>query len=385
MELFSYFTPVDKVGLGIETKYSSNKEAFYHIDTYTENIQHIKGYDIALLGVEEERNTQNKGTKLAPNHIRKELYKLVNNTKLKIIDLGNLRIGKSVKDTYFALSDIVHHLVNDGVLPIIIGGSQDLTYSMYRGVKKLINPMILLSVDAKIDLCLYDEKSFDSESYLNKIVLGKRKKVFNYVNLGHQSYYCGSSELKLLNRKNFDIYRLGKIRSNIEEIEPVLRDSNILSLDISSIKQSDAPAYKDATPNGFYSEEICQIARYAGLGDNVKCFGLFEVNPKYDIKNQTSALSAQIIWYFINGVSNRTNDYPTSSDKLYTKFIVYIDKTDQNLIFYQNNNNKRWWVEVPHPSNAKKSIIVSCNYSDYVSATHQEIPECWFNTVQKMI
>ncbi len=384
MDIFSYFTPVDKTSLSIDAKYSSNEEAFYHIDTYTEQSQELKVYDIALLGVEEERNTSNKGTKLAPNQIRKELYKLVNTTKLKIIDLGNMKVGQSVKDTYFALSDIVYELVSSGILPIIIGGGQDLTYSMYKGVRKLIKQMVLLSVDSKIDLCLYEDK-FDAESYLNKIILGDKKKIFNYVNLGNQSYYCGSKILKLLNKKNFDAYRLGIIRSNIGEIEPVLRDANIFSLDISSIKQSDAPGHINASPNGFYSEEVCQISHYAGLGDNVKCFGLFEVNPKYDVKNQTSALSAQIIWYFINGVSNRTNDYPDAADTLYTKFIVYIDKTDQNLVFYQNNNNKRWWVKVPHPTNPKKGIIVSCNYSDYLSATKQEIPKCWFNTVQKMI
>ncbi len=385
MEILDYVTPVDKASLDIDVVYSSNDESFYHIDTYTKNNQQLRGYNVALLGVEEERNTQNKGTKLAPDEIRKELYKLANTTKLRIIDLGNIRIGKSLKDTYVALSDIIHELVGMGTVPIILGGGQDLTYSIYVGVKKLIKRMNLLSIDAKIDLRLQDEDTFDSESYLNKILLSKSKKIFNYVNLGHQAYYCSSQELKLLSKKNFDAYRLGEIRTKLSETEPILRDANIVSVDISSIKQSDAPGYKNATPNGFYSEEMCQLARYAGISDNVKCFGLFEVNPEYDVKNQTSALAAQIIWYFIDGVSDRTNDYPTASDKLYTKFIVCIDKTDQNIIFYQNNSNKRWWVEVPHPTDSEKKVIVSCNHSDYVSATHQEIPECWFNTVQKMI
>ncbi len=384
MEFANYLKPFEKKNLGIDKKISQNQESFYNVAQYTGEKQNLQDYDIALLGVEEERNSHNKGTKNAPDEIRKELYKLINHTKLKIIDLGNMQIGKSIADTYMGLSNILSELISIETLPIVIGGSQDLTHSIYLGISELYKNVNLTTVDSAIDLA-QDDSSFDSKSYLQTILFGKRRNLFNYVNLGHQSYYCSFKTLKQLSKMKFDAYRLGTVRAKIEDTEPILRDTHILSLDISCVRRSDAPGYIDTVPNGFYGEELCQISRYAGISDNLKCFGLFEVNPEYDLKNQTSALAAQIIWYFIDGVSSRYNDYPKDDDKRYTKYVVNIGKTNENLIFYQNNNNKRWWIEVKNPVGNDKNMIISCKHSDYLLATRQEIPEIWLNTIQKLI
>ncbi len=383
MNIVDYFTPVEKENLGIDIKYSENAESLYQIDVYSSVNNDITGYDIALLGVEEERATSNEGTALAPNQIRKELYQLANHSKLKIIDLGNLKLGKSITDTYFGLADVIGKLIRADVLPIIMGGGQDLTFSMYFAMVELRKYLNLVTVDAKIDFT-QNTTDYNAEEYLGRIISSRAKKIFNYANLGHQAYFCSPSQLKLLKKLKFAALRLGAIRTNIADCEPIMRDAHILSFDIGSIRQSDAPGHKNAAPNGLYSEEACQMARYAGISSNLQCFGLFEVNPNYDTRNQTSALAAQIIWYFIDGVADRTADVPKSGDKRYTKHIVKIGKTNQSIIFYQNNENKRWWIEVPYPVDNKKNIVVSCKHSDYLLATHQEIPEIWFNTIQKL-
>ncbi len=384
MNIVDYFTPVEKEELKIDKIYLENTESLYHIDTYRNQYINISEYDIAILGVEEDRRTRNIGAKLAPDEVRKELYQLVNNTRLKIIDLGNLKIGKSVTDTYVGLSDVVFELVRAKVLPIIIGGSQDLTFSMYFAIAGLHKYLNLVTIDAKIDLN-QETTDYNADEYLGRIILSRAKKIFNYVNLGHQAYFCAPSKLQLLNKMKFEAMRLGAIRNDITDCEPIVRDAHILSIDMGAVRQSDAPGHIEAAPNGLYSEELCQIARYAGISDNIQCFGLFEVNPKYDIKNQTAALAAQTIWYFIDGVADRQNDYPSENDKRYTKHIVKVDKTEEDIIFYQNNNNKRWWIEVPHPTAKKQNVIVACKESDYTAATKHEIPEIWFNTVQKIL
>jgi hypothetical protein len=163
-----------------------------------------------------------------------------------------------------------------------------------------------------------------------------------------------------------------------------MRDANMVVLDIASVKQSDAPAHKFSSPNGFYSEEICQIARYAGISDNVSIFGIFELNPVYDINEQTSKLAAQVLWYFIDGVNARQKDFPMPDSQNYTKHIVSFEKSDQNIVFYQNNYNKRWWMEVPYPKLHDKNIIIACSYNDYINACNQELPERWLKTLQKL-
>ena len=382
MHIPDYFEPVDLMQFVFRPKEMENKFAYLKIDKLI-NQKDLSSYDIAILGIGEERNTINKGTSLAPDKIRGQLYMLNQNTRLKIIDLGNLKTGKALKDTYIAIRDIVIELYRNRVIPVIIGGGQDLTYGIYLAYDKLNQPISLVSVDPKFDFG-YKKNDFDSDSYLGQIILERGKNLFNYTNLGYQTYYCNKEELKLINKMNFDAFRLGYVRSNMKDIEPVLRDANILSIDISSIKQSDAPAHISPSPNGLYSEEICQLARYAGLSDNLSSFGIFELNPAFDANNQTAALAAQIIWFFIDGVNARQNDYPKEGSTDYTKHIVSFDQSNQNMIFYVNKYNERWWMEVPYPSKPEKGLIIACTYEDYKLACNHEIPERWLKTIQKL-
>lgn len=382
MSILDYFEVVDVRKFNFCQSETENKFAYLHMDKLSKRSE-LEEYDIAIFGVAEERNTSNKGTALAPDKIREHFYKLNRAGKAKIIDLGNLRIGKSLKDTYIAVSDVVFELVTKNVAPIILGGGQDLTYGIYLGFDRLNQPINLVSIDPKFDLG-YKKNDFDAESYLGQIILEKGKNLFNYTNLGYQAYYCNKEELNLINKMNFDAFRLGYMRSNMPDIEPVLRDASFLSLDFKSIKQADSPAHKYPSPNGFYSEEICQLARYAGISDKLSCFGIFELNPDYDLNCQSSSLAAQIIWYFIDGYISRNKDFPTEGTGRYTKHIVSFDRTETNVFFYQNNYNQRWWMEVQHPRNPQENLIIACTYDDYKIACKQELPERWLKTIQKL-
>jgi len=94
----------------------------------------IEGVDLALFGVKEERGTiDNRGCADGIDHIRKALYPLFNHwPQLNIVDLGNVKIGKEVNDTYFAVNQVLTELLKNKVVPIIIGAGQDLTYTMYE-------------------------------------------------------------------------------------------------------------------------------------------------------------------------------------------------------------------------------------------------------------
>ncbi|NJO92214.1 MAG: hypothetical protein HC831_27040 [Chloroflexia bacterium] len=151
MSILDYFELVDMSSFSFDQKEVENKFSYLHIDKST-TYQKLSEYDIVILGVEEERNTSNKGTHLAPDKIREQFYKLNQNGKTRILDIGNLRIGKSLKDTYTAIRDVVFELVQKNIVPIIIGGGQDLTYGIYLGLDKLNHPISIVSIDPKLDL-----------------------------------------------------------------------------------------------------------------------------------------------------------------------------------------------------------------------------------------
>jgi len=385
MDIFAYFDYINIENLNISQDIKKNKYAFYHIDKNLEGGHHknIDKYKLAIIGVPEERNSTNKGTALAPDVIREKLYFLNLPENTSIIDLGNLKPGKTLNDTYIAIRDIIAELISLSIVPIIIGGSQDLTYGNFMAYNQTTEQVNLVSIDPKFDIG-YLTDDFDSSNYLRQILLQSGDNLFNFTNLGYQSYYVNKEEVELMNKLNFDSHRLGKVRANLKDSEPVLRDADILSIDISAVKQAEAPGFHNPSANGFYGEELCQLSRYAGLSDRLSSFGIYNVNPKYDVNNQTVNLCAQIIWYFVEGVLQRQKDYPEKNLKKYTKFIVNFDTKDQNIVFYRNSNNDRWWMEIPNPKKSSPNKIVACSYEDYKLACAQEIPERWIRNVHKM-
>ncbi len=344
----------------------------------------IDDAQLAIIGVSEDRNTiDNIGSGNDLTDIRKHLYQLyMGNWFAKMIDLGNLEKGKTVEDTYFALQEILTTLIKKGVIPIIIGGGQDLTYANYRAYDKLEQTVNLTVVDSKFDLGNLED-DISSESYLSKIIMEKPNNLFNFSNIGYQTFFNSQEEIELLDKLHFDIYRLGEVANNVKIVEPIMRDSDIVSIDIGAIRRTEAPANNNAVPNGFYGEPICAISRYAGLSDKVSSFGIYEYNSKFDDQDQTAQLIAQIIWYFIEGYNFRTNEYPFTSKQDYKKYIVPIEDTTIN--FFKSNKSDRWWMEVQHENNKfLKRTLIPCTYQDYLRAGKQVFPERWWKTFRKL-
>lgn len=384
---FEYLNPVDEALLA-HAKMLPNQTFGQCIEIYTtqNNFPDLTNKKIAIVGVEEGRaSVGNYGTGSNLDEIRKELYKLYpGNWPISVADLGNIKQGNTIEDTYFALGNLLSYLIKNEIIPIIIGGSQDLTYANYRAYDKLEQTVNIVAVDNKFDLGTIEDE-LTSQSYLSKIVMNQPNNLFNYSNIGYQTYYNSQDEIDLLNSLFFETYRLGEVSNSIQLVEPLMRDADIVSIDLSSIKNADAPANNNATPNGFSGAEICTISRYAGISDKVTSFGIYEYNPKLDTKNQTAQLISQMIWYFIEGVNYRAKDYPFGLKDNYQKYIVPIE--DQVLNFHKSNKSGRWWMEIKLKDNNKfkRHALIPCTYQDYISATNQEIPDRWIKTLKKLV
>ncbi len=388
MDISIFLEPLDPDRFDV---YENKKASFGHVITKftdAEKFPDVEGYQLAIIGAGEERGAvHNDGTGRAPDVIREKLYELKTaGHPYKIADLGNLRTGESLNDTYVAVSTILVELLKQGILPIIIGGSQDLTYAQYIAYQKLEQTVNIVSVDSAFDLGTTDQP-VNAESFLGKIVLHEPNFLFNFSNVGYQTYFVGHEQIELMNRLYFDAYRLGQVRSDIEDVEPIVRNADIMSFDITAVRQSDAPGNGNASPNGFFGEEACRIVRYAGMSDKLSCFGIYEVNPLYDNHDQTSHLAAQMIWYLIDGFYSRKKDVPLKNKAGFMKYRVAVNKDEQEIIFYKSNKSERWWMEVPYHSNKiryERHHLVPCSYKDYETALREEIPDRWWQAFQKI-
>lgn len=358
-----------------------------HVSSINKDLlSQLNNFQIALLGIPEDRNSNNIGSCKGPDKIRESFYRLNNNfEKLKIIDFGNIKNDKSFDITISNAQKVLSYIIEQKLFPIIIGGSRNLTLAVYKAFQNENNLLNLTSINSHIDL--YEDNLNEERNYLSEILLPDNNNIFNYTNIGYQSYFITKDQINLMNKLNYDHYRIGNVRNNILNIEPVLRDTNILELSLNAVKQADAPGYAYPSPNGFYSEEICQLSKFAGMSDCINAFCIFDLNPEYDENDQTANLASQILWYFLEGFINKVNENPFHKTSDFTKFHVQHDSHDLILDFYRSNKTGRWWLELPFTTNLISNArqLLSCSKDDYIRATNNEIPDRIWKFYKKML
>ncbi|NRA91955.1 MAG: formimidoylglutamase [Psychroserpens sp.] len=348
-------------------------------------IPDLENVQLAIVGVKENRNDVNyMGEELNFDAIRTSLYGLFpGNWYTSIADLGDIPSGASIEDTYYAVKTIISVLIEKKIIPIIIGGSQDLTYANYRAYDTMAPMVNIVNVDSNFDL---GDASVEmkNNSFLGKIILEKPYNLFNYSAVGYQTYFNSQEEIDLMDKLYFEAYRLGEVSHNINIVEPVMRDAHIVTVDLKSVRASDVGNKQKFSPNGFDGKEICAITRYAGISNKVSSFGIYEYKTASDL-DSTPMLLAQMIWYFIEGVNCRINDDDFSDENSYQKFNVLIE--DEELIFYKSIKTGRWWIEIPFLPNVnnklKKHTLLPCTYEDYKEAGQGKIPERWYKAYKK--
>jgi arginase family enzyme len=385
---YEFLTPIDTELIFGEAIFHPNQIGS-HIKIYGGTEVELHDFHIALIGVMDDRNTLlNEGCATAATELRQQLYSLYLPSKheFKVLDLGNILPGASSRDTYFALASVVLKLVTHKVIPIIVGGGHDLTYGQYLGYQDLQGMINVVNVDEKIDMGSSPEEPIHAGSFIMRMLTHQPNYLFNYSHLGYQTYLNDPAAMDTLESLNFDCHRLGILQHSIDEIEPIMRDANMVSIDMSCLRMSDFPAHAQASPHGFYGEELCQITRYAGLSDKVSSIGFYEMNPRYDKDEQSTQLLAHAVWYFIEGYYNRKNDIPTESSD-YIRFVVKLEEVDHELIFWKSKLTDRWWMELPYQANSKfdrNQYLVPCTYADYEMACKEELPDRWMKVFTRL-
>ena len=386
MDLNGYFDPVSLERPDFE--YLENNESFsHHISVHTPDlpIRELDKHQVAILGIPEDSNAFIKGSKEAPDQVRSKLYQLKKiNKNLRIYDLGNIKNGGSVNDTYYAIRDVLLELMERDMISIILGGSQDLSRGVFLALEKQEGLHQILTIDSMLDFSGKVDV-VNSRNYLNQILDPAVRERFSFTNLGHQAYFVTDNQLQQLEKSYLESIRLGEARKDIQQTEPLIRDSEFISIDMGAVRHADAPGSSTPSPNGFYGNELCQITRYAGLSEQVTFLGFFEINPFSDMNGQTAHLAAQAAWYFLEGISHRIPENPIDTPEHIKKFIVNLNAAGHDIIFHKSTLSERWWMEIPVKNPVTGyNFFVSCSYEDYQRASNQEIPDRWWRFLNRL-
>ncbi|TDH25127.1 arginase [Segetibacter sp. 3557_3] len=358
----------------------SNDEGFKgtqlgrHINLYDESFPDITDADMVLVGCGESRGMFTEADYAAgPNAVRKEFYGLFHwHQDVKVADIGNVKTGSSLKDSYAALSAVVNELLLHNKRVVILGGSHDLTVAQYKAYAHMEQIIEAVCVDAKIDLDI--ESVMPAENFLMGMLTAEPNFIRNYNHIGFQSYFVHPDMLQTIDRLRFDCFRVGRVKENMEEMEPVIRNTHLFSFDIAAIQNSHAPANR-TTPNGFNGEEACTLMQYAGMSPTVNSVGIYGFDPRLDVHDLTAKQVSHMLWYFMDGISKGKMEAAIEERNHYNEFNMAFAEIETS--FLQSKKSGRWWMQLPDGK------FIACSHRDYIAASRNDIPERWLRAIER--
>jgi arginase family enzyme len=381
MSLEIYFKPIHSI------EFSKNSIGSI-VDSHINSFPEWESSDIVFLTIHENRGSSiDKNNEIDHYSIRNKLYNFKWEGSLTISDLGILAAGSTLKDTYAAVKEVTFEIQKKSKLLVLLGGSQDLTFANYLGYEQLEQPINLTCIDNSFDVVVDQEKEISDKNYINHLLIHSPNNLFNFSILGCQQYYVGSDDLRFFDQLFFDYVRLGELQNTISKSEPILRNTDLLSVDLSCIRGSEFKSSNSNHPNGFFANEMCQMIKYAGQSDKVSSIGFYNLKSG-DISQLDAELVAQLIFFLVKGFSHRTKDFPVGNKKDLIKYSVYHEDSKHNLIFHKSKKTERWWLEVPYPPTKdfkfERHHLIPCNYEDYKIAQNGVIPDLWWKTYRKL-
>ncbi len=369
-----FLEPVNKYEISEDESYHQTQLG-QHIDLYDEHFPDIEAADVVLIGCGEMRGAgQGSNNYEAPDAVRKAFYALYHwHKEVKLADVGNIKSGATLQDTYAAVQAVSAELIQQGKRVVIIGGSHDIMigqYSAFAGLETIIEATC---VDARIDLNM--DSVLPADNFLMKMLTSSPNFIKHYNHIGFQSYLVHPNMLETIDKLRFDCYRVGRVKESIDEMEPSIRNSHLFSFDMAALQHSAAPA-NTLTPNGFNGEEACTLMQYAGLSSNVKSVSIYGYQPSLDVHDLTAKQMSHMLWYYMDGVYKSKEEAHFSETHNFNEFHMAFAETDTT--FVQSKKTHRWWMKMPEGN------YVACTYHDYVTARNNELPERWLRLMERL-
>ena len=372
-DLNDFLTPINVAEISEDTHYNDRQMGSV-LKIHEEYLPDLDKVDIVIVGVNEFRGEGILPGTSAADAIRKQFYGLNYwHEDVAIADLGNIKTGATLKDSYHALKVVLKEVLSLKKTIVIIGGSHDNTLAQYYAYKDLDQIIEASVADALIDL--KSDSPLRSENFLMEMLTSEPNMVRHYNHIGFQSYFVHPHLLETIDKLRFDCYRVGNVRDNLVEMEPVLRTSDLFSFDIGAIKNSDSPA-SCLSPNGFTGEDACNLMRYAGMSSQISSVGVYGYEPSKDINHLSAMQISQMLWYFIDGKSRSKQEASLEEKNHFNEFHTAFAEVD--TIFLQSKKTGRWWMELPDKT------MIACSYQDYLHASNNEIPERWLRAQERL-
>jgi agmatinase len=285
----------------------------------------IRGIDFAVAGVPWDGATSYRtGQRLAPDAIRRASATLrPYNPVLDVgifdhcsgVDYGDVAVVPGyIEDTYASIEAEISHMIEDGAIPVTMGGDHSITLPELRAVAGIHGPVALIHFDSHTDTNdryfgrpYYHGSMFRRAAEENLILPGNSIQVGMRGSVYSKDAYADSNSLGFEVVPMADIRRVGidalmnAVRSRVG------RCKAFVTFDIDVVDPAFAPGTGTPEIGGVTSgEAVALIQGLQGL-DLIGC-DVVEVLPDYDPAGITAILAANIIYEFLSLIALNKRD-----------------------------------------------------------------------------
>ena len=271
------------------------------------------GLDACFIGIPMDIGTSNRpGTRLGPRQIRDESRMLrpfnmatgaAPFEHMQVADIGDVPINTfDLKKSVDIITKFYRAVLNDGAIPLTLGGDHTLTWPILRAIREKHGPVALVHVDAHADINdeMFGEKvahgcpfrrAWEDECLINNKVYqiglrgtGYSPDDFNWARGQRwrvvQAEECWHKSMVPL----------------MEDIRAEIGDAPVyLTYDIDSLDPAYAPGTGTVEVGGLSTIQGLEIIR--GLsGLNIVGCDLVEVSPPYDPTGNTALIGANFLY-----------------------------------------------------------------------------------------
>jgi len=343
------------------------------IDIFQDIFPDLTHADIVIATCDELRGDGQLGSASAETDaVRKELYSLYYWHKhIKLADIGKIKTGMHLSDTYAAIKTVAKEIIQRNKIFLLIGGSHDLSLAVYEAYREMNKIIEVTGVDAYIDLSM--DNPVRSKNFLMELLTGDPNFIRHYNHIGFQSYYIHPHMLETMDKLRFDCYRLGKVKEQMEEMEPSFRSSDMMMFDVAALGA--ATFWEGSSPNGFNGEEACTLMKFAGMSDRLKAVGIYGYQQKRDPQLTLAKQISQMIWYYIDGVQYGRTEANLNEQEMFIE--CHLEFAAIETTFLKSRKTGRWWMKMPDGK------YVPCSENDFNAAGNNELPERWLRLQER--
>lgn len=282
-----------------------------------ERFNNAEGLDFAVYGIPfDTACSYRSGARFGPQAIRNISVMMKTNNPihevnildyLKGADLGDVNVIPGyIHPTYDAIEEFTQGIIDEGAIPVALGGDHSITLAELRAIAKKHGPVSLIHFDSHADINdeVFGEKYNHGTPFRRAIeegLIDPHKSI--QIGMRGSLYDAGefklAASLGLRTIPSHEVREMG-IPAVIEEIKERVGDNKaFLSFDIDFFDPAYAPATGTPEVGGFTSLEGLTFIR--GFEDiNFVGFDIVEVAPPYDHAEITSLLAANVVFEFLS-------------------------------------------------------------------------------------